>query len=69
MAGVGIALLPCQVAEADPELVRIPVSGQPQPRVVWQAVHRDMVNAARIRAVLDFLGRLFAVRPEREKKE
>lgn len=69
VAGVGIALLPCQVAEADPALVRIPVSGQPQPRIVWQAVHRDMVNAARIRAVLDFLGRLFALRPEKEKKE
>jgi len=59
VAGVGIALLPCQVAEAEPTLVRVAVQGRPQPRVVWQAVHRDMVGAARIRAVLDFLGRLF----------
>jgi DNA-binding transcriptional LysR family regulator len=67
VAGVGIALLPCQVADAEGGLVRIPVQGQPQPRVVWQAVHRDMANAARIRAVLDFLGRLFTPRADRKE--
>jgi hypothetical protein len=43
----------------------VPVGGAtpfvgPDPRVVWQAVHRDLIGAARIRAVLDFLGRLLA---------
>jgi len=66
VSGVGIALLPCLVAEAEDELVRIPVQGRPQSRVVWQAVHRDMVNAARIRAVLDFLGRLFMMKPDKK---
>lgn len=67
VAGVGIALLPCKVAEEEKNLVRIavPVGGAtpfvgPEPRVVWQAVHRDIIGAARIRAVLDFLGRLLA---------
>jgi hypothetical protein len=39
---------------------RIAVEGAPEPRQVWQAVHRDMHGAARIRAVLDFLGRIFS---------
>lgn len=63
VSGVGIALLPCKVADAESELVRIPRSGAPEPRIVWQAVHRDLAAAARIRAVLEFLGRLFTERP------
>ncbi|MBL4685981.1 MAG: LysR family transcriptional regulator [Nannocystaceae bacterium] len=61
--GLGIAMLPVLVAEQDGRLVRTPLSGSPEPRVVWQAVHRDLVNTARIRAVLDFLGRVLIVRP------
>ncbi len=62
VAGLGIALLPCKVAEAEPRLQRIPSEGAPEPRTVWQAVHRDLVGAARIRAVGEFLGRLFGPR-------
>jgi DNA-binding transcriptional LysR family regulator len=58
--GLGIALLPCHVAERTPGLVRTPLEGSPEPRVVWQAVHRDLQGAARIRAVLEFLDRLFS---------
>jgi DNA-binding transcriptional LysR family regulator len=53
--GVGIALLPCIVADRDPALVRIGPRVGPQPREVWLGVHRDLKNSARIRAVLDFL--------------
>ncbi|MEM7153427.1 MAG: LysR family transcriptional regulator [Myxococcota bacterium] len=60
LGGLGIALLPCYVAERDAGLIRTPLEGCPEPRVVWQAVHRDLVGAARIRAVVDFLGRLFS---------
>lgn len=60
VAGVGLTLLPCHVAEAEPRLQRVPVAGAPVPRQVWQAVHRDLHGAARIRVVLDFLGRIFA---------
>lgn len=63
VSGIGITLLPCKVADAEPELVRIPLSSAPEPRIVWQAVHRDLAAAARIRAVLEFLGRLFTERP------
>lgn len=62
VAGLGLALLPCKVAEAEPRLQRVPIEGAPEPRTVWQAVHRDLVSAARIRAVVEFLGRLFSPR-------
>lgn len=69
VGGLGIGLLPVLVGD-DSGLVRTPLAGSPEPRVVWQAVHRDLVGAARIRAVLDFLGRLLtppeAHRPRRD---
>ena len=56
------------VAVPDPALAEVAalLAIRPQSRVVWQAVHRDMVNAARIRAVLDFLGRLFMMKPDKK---
>lgn len=60
LGGLGIALLPCYVAERTPGLVRTPLEGSPEPRVVWQAVHRDLQGAARVRAVLGFLDRMFS---------
>lgn len=56
-AGTGVALLPCLVADADRDLVRIPLEGAPEPRQIWQAVHKDLRDSARIRAVLDFIGK------------
>lgn len=55
LSGLGIGLLPRAVADADPALVRIETASAPEPRVVWQTVHRDLKDVARIRAVLDFL--------------
>lgn len=58
VAGAGIALLPCLVADHDRQLVRVPMDGAPEPRQIWQAVHKDLRDSARIRAVLDFLGKV-----------
>ena len=58
VAGTGIGLLPCLVADHDSHLVRLPLEGAPEPRQIWQAVHKDLRDSARIRAVLDFLGRI-----------
>jgi hypothetical protein len=33
----------------------VPTQTSPEPRVIWQTVHQDLVKNARIRAVLDFL--------------
>ncbi len=60
IAGLGVALLPVAVAEGEPALVRLPALGAPRPRPIWQVVHRDVAETARVRAVLDFLGELFA---------
>jgi len=57
VGGTGIGLLPCLVADHDRHLVRVPVEGAPEPRQIWQAVHKDLRDSARIRAVLDFLGK------------
>ncbi|MCA9592377.1 MAG: LysR family transcriptional regulator [Myxococcales bacterium] len=53
--GLGIALLPQSVAAHETSLVRLATETEPEPRVIWQAVHRDLAGSARIRAVLDFL--------------
>ncbi|GMV14647.1 MAG: LysR family transcriptional regulator [Polyangiaceae bacterium] len=58
VAGLGIGLLPVIVGNAEPSLERIASEDAPEPRVVWQAVHRDLARATRIRAVLDFLGEI-----------
>lgn len=55
LGGLGIALLPCAVAEREPALARVHTRDEPEPRVIWQMVHRDLQKTPRIRAVLDFL--------------
>ncbi|MGB5811937.1 MAG: LysR family transcriptional regulator [Polyangiales bacterium] len=63
-AGTGIALLPCLVADHDRQLIRVPMDGAPEPRQIWQAVHKDLRDSARIRAVLDFLGKVLVPNAE-----
>jgi DNA-binding transcriptional LysR family regulator len=54
-AGLGLAILPCVMADRDPDLIRL----LPPEKVVsvelWLVVHRDLVRTARVRAVIDFL--------------
>ncbi len=58
VAGVGLALLPQSVADAEPALVRIATRTIPEPRVIWQTIHEDLRDNARVRAVLSFLGEI-----------
>lgn len=58
VAGVGIALLPQSVADAEPSLARIATRTLPEPREIWQTIHEDLRDNARVRAVLDFLGEI-----------
>ena len=41
------------------------VEGAPEPRQIWQAVHKDLRDSARIRAVLDFIGKTMTPVQER----
>jgi DNA-binding transcriptional LysR family regulator len=65
VAGTGIGLLPCLVADHDRHLVRLPFEGAPEPRQIWQAVHKDLRDSARIGAVLDFLGKALTPPPDK----
>jgi DNA-binding transcriptional LysR family regulator len=58
-AGVGIAALPCYLADAVPELRRL-LPGQAVERDVWLALRKDLRRTARVRVVADFLADLFA---------
>ncbi len=52
--GLGIALLPCLIADGDARLARIAAAPAPA-QELWLATHRDLARMARVRVVLDFL--------------
>ncbi len=60
LAGLGLALLPRIVADDEPALERIPTDSEPEPRTIWQGVHRDLVKSPRVQAVLAFLAEVVA---------
>ncbi len=66
-AGLGVAPLPCYLAEEDPALRRL---GAPLPEMasaLWLITHPDLRRSARVRAFLDFAGpRLAALRDRLE---
>jgi DNA-binding transcriptional LysR family regulator len=57
-AGLGIAALPCFLADPEPELVR--VLPEVRARELWIAVHADVRRSPRARAGLEFLSGLLA---------
>jgi DNA-binding transcriptional LysR family regulator len=57
-AGVGIAVLPCYLADAVPELRRL-LPTQTVERGVWLVMRGDLRRTARVRVVGDFLAGLF----------
>lgn len=55
-AGVGLAVLPCFIADNDPDLLRcLPPSRHIVPGL-WLLTHERLRHTPRIRAVLDFVG-------------
>lgn len=63
-AGIGIAALPCVVADQEPDLLRCLPPDRSQGRALWLVTHERVRHAPRVRAVLDFLGdRLSRLRP------
>ena len=59
VSGVGVALLPCFLGEAEPTLRHVPMPDEPT-RGIWLTVHEDLREAPRVRAVLDYLGEVIA---------
>jgi DNA-binding transcriptional LysR family regulator len=63
MVGMGLAVLPCLLAEPEPTLRRVSseVLGA---RGLWLVVHPDLAKVARVRAVMDFIAEMV----ERDRK-
>ncbi len=53
-ASAGVAILPCYLGDAEPELRHLPMPDEPS-EAVWLTAHRDLKETPRVRAVLDFL--------------
>jgi DNA-binding transcriptional LysR family regulator len=58
-AGIGVGLLPCYLGDTDPMLERITPPVAELGAEYWVIVHRDLRRAACVRAVIDWIRRLF----------
>jgi DNA-binding transcriptional LysR family regulator len=54
-SGFGLAVLPCLVAEDDPELIRCLPPNQDHQRSMWVLTHERVRHSPRVRVVTDFL--------------
>lgn len=55
-SGFGIAVLPCIVADADPDLIRCIEPRPDHGRIMWLLTHERVRREPRVRIVMDFLG-------------
>jgi DNA-binding transcriptional LysR family regulator len=53
LSGMGLAVLPCYIADAEPALVRLLGPGDVVARELWLVLHRDSRRIGRIRAFVD----------------
>jgi DNA-binding transcriptional LysR family regulator len=54
-SGLGIALLPCYLGDADPRLLKFQGREDFPAREIWMLVHADLRHASRVRSGMDFL--------------
>jgi DNA-binding transcriptional LysR family regulator len=54
-AGIGLALLPCFLADPETELERVCEPAETFTQEIWLATHRHIAGSARVRAVASFL--------------
>lgn len=54
-SGFGIAVLPCVVADGDPDLVQCLLPNPNHERVLWLFTHERVRHVPRVRTVVDFL--------------
>jgi len=57
--GMGLAVLPCHLADADPRLLRLLGPERVAVRELWLVMHRDLRRTARFRAFADYLASEF----------
>lgn len=54
-SGLGIAVLPCVVADAEPDLIRCVPPKAEHGRMMWLLTHERVRHTPRVRVVIDFL--------------
>ena len=54
-SGFGIAVLPCAIADAEPDLVRCLPPRENHGRILWLFTHERVRHTPRVRTVIDFL--------------
>ena len=54
-SGFGIGVLPCIVADAEPDLLRCLTPRAEHGRVMWLLTHERVRHTPRVRTVIDFL--------------
>jgi len=54
-SGFGIAVLPCVIADSDPDLIRCVAPRGDHGRILWLFTHERVRHTPRVRAVIDFL--------------
>lgn len=59
VAGAGVAVLPCFMADGREDLVRLDPSQDVTARNLWVVVHAELARQARVRAVVGFVTRQF----------
>ena len=59
-AGIGKALIPMQIGDADSELVCLSAKPPELARTLKAIVHPDMINTPRITATIEWLQGIFA---------
>lgn len=64
-AGIGIACLPCFLADGAVGVMRLAQAGLGPVREVWLGVHADLRHMPRIRAVIEALDAVFLAQKER----
>lgn len=63
LAGAGVAGLPCFIADAQPELLRLEHAGRRFEREIWLLVHRDLRRSGPVRIVMEHVAALVAQTP------
>lgn len=61
-SGLGAALLPCFLADQEPDFVRLPFEGEIVAQEIWLVIHRNLAASSRVRAVATFLEELIAAK-------
>lgn len=58
--GLGIAMLPCFMADTEPTMARLPLSRVTKTWGIWILAHRDLHGVARVQAFMRFMIERFA---------